>query len=94
MGYVDLSIDTMHLKVPLVRFGLEGSALTLPLFLLSPIIITPFHCSSTMTKDHLLGIFYGTKWPFCADVPLNPHSFILGEVQRQKADDSAADPGR
>ena len=26
------------------------------------------YCSSTMTKEHFLVIFYGTKWPLCADV--------------------------
>ena len=37
-GCEDLSMDTMHLKDPLVLFGFEGSALSLHLFLLSPII--------------------------------------------------------
>ena len=36
---VDLSMDTLHLKGLLVLFGSEGSALALPLFLLSPRII-------------------------------------------------------
>ena len=58
---VDLSMDTLHLKHPLVLFGSEGSALTLPLFLLSPRIITLYHCSPTITKDHFLLISYGTK---------------------------------
>ena len=58
---VDLSMETLHLKDPLVLFGYEGSALTLPLFLLSPRIIMLCHCSSTMTKDHFLLISYGTK---------------------------------
>ena len=31
-GYVDLSVDAMHLKDPLVLFGLEGFALSLFLF--------------------------------------------------------------
>ena len=31
---MDLSMDTLHLKYPLVLFGSKGSALTLPLFLL------------------------------------------------------------
>ena len=68
-------MDTMHLKYPLVHFGSEGSAPTLPLFLLLPRNIMLFHCFSTMTKDHLLIILNGTKWPSCADVPLNPHIF-------------------
>ena len=58
---VDLSMDTLHLKYPLVLFGYEGSALTLPHFLLSPRIIMLCHCSSTMTKDHSLVISFGTK---------------------------------
>ena len=58
---MDLSMDTLHLKDPLVLFGYEGSALTLPLFLLSPRIIMLCHCSSTMTKDCFLLIYYGTE---------------------------------
>ena len=46
-GCVDLSMDTMHVKDPLVLFGSEGFPLTLPLFLLSPRIIMLCHCSST-----------------------------------------------
>ena len=34
-GSVDLSMGTMHLKDPLVLFGVEGSALSHLLFLLS-----------------------------------------------------------
>ena len=64
-GCVDLSMDTLHLKYPLVLFGSEGSALTLPLFLLSPRIIMLCHCSETMTKDHFLLIFYGIN-PYAA----------------------------
>ena len=76
-GYVDISMDTLHLKYPLILFGYEGSALTLPLFLLSPNILMLCHRSSTMTKDHFLIIFYGTKLPLCVDVPLTLiHSFI------------------
>ena len=58
---VDLSMDTMHLKYPLVLFWSEGSALTLPPFLLSPKIAMLCHCSSTVAKDHILIISYGTK---------------------------------
>ena len=39
-GCVDLSMDTLHLQYPLVLFGSEGSALTLPLFHLTPRITT------------------------------------------------------
>ena len=75
-GCVDLPMDTLHLKLLcLVLFGSKGSALSLPLFLLSPRIISLGHCSSTMTKGHFLLVFYGTKWPLCVDVPLNTHSF-------------------
>ena len=53
------------------------SAFTLSLFLLSHGIIMHCHCSSTMTKDHFLLTFYGTKCPICVDVPLNIiYSFI------------------
>ena len=44
-GCVDLSMDTMHLKDPLVLFGSEDSAFTLPLFLLSLRIIMLCHSS-------------------------------------------------
>ena len=44
-GCMDLSMDTMHLKDPLVLFGCEGSALSLPLFLLSPRINMLCPCS-------------------------------------------------
>ena len=71
-GCVDLSMDTLHLKYPLVLSGSEGSALILPLFLLSPRIIMLCHCSPTMT----LLISYGTKWPLCVGVLLNNYSFI------------------
>ena len=42
-GCVVLSMDTLHLKYPLVLFGSGGSALTLPLFLLSPRILMLCH---------------------------------------------------
>ena len=73
-GRVDMSMDTLHLKHTLVQFRSEGPALTLPLCLLSPVIIMVCHCSSTMTEDHFLEILYGIKWPLCADVLLNPYS--------------------
>ena len=60
-GCVDLSMDNMYLKDPLVIFGSEGSALTLPLFLLPPRIIMLCQCSSTMIKDHFSLILHGTK---------------------------------
>ena len=75
-GCVDLSLDTLHLKYPLVLFGSEGSALNLPLSVLSPRTIMLCHCSSTMKKDHFLLISYGTRLPLCVDVPLNTYSFI------------------
>ena len=42
----------VDLKYPMVLFGSEGSALTLPPFLLSLRIIMLCHCSSTVTTDH------------------------------------------
>ena len=47
---VNLPMDTMDLKDPLVLFKSEGSALTLPLFLLSARIIMLCHCSSTTVR--------------------------------------------
>ena len=58
-GCVDLSMDTLHLKYPLVLDGSEGSALTLPLFRLSPRIIMLCHYSSTMTLYHF---FWNILW--------------------------------
>ena len=54
-------MGTLHLKYHLVFFGYEGSALTLPLFLLSPRIFMLCHFSSTVTNDHFLMISYGTN---------------------------------
>ena len=51
---VYLSMDTLHLKYPMVLFGSEGSALTIHLFLLSLRIILLCHCSSTMAQYHFL----------------------------------------
>ena len=67
---------------PWSLYGSEGSALTLPLFLLSLRTIMLCHFSSTMTKDHFLVICYGTKWPLFADVPLNPQLFIHSATER------------
>ena len=58
---MDLAMDTLHLKYHMVLFGSEGSALTLPLFLLSTRLIMRCHCSSIMAKNHFLVIFYGIK---------------------------------
>ena len=53
-GCVDLSMDTMHLKDPLVFFGFEGSAFSLPLFLLS-------HALSLFFNNGK-GPLYGKMW--------------------------------
>ena len=50
---VDMTMGTLHLKYHLVLFGSEGSALALPLFLLSPRIIMLCYCSSTMTNKKI-----------------------------------------
>ena len=55
---MDLSMDTLHLKYPMVLFGSESSALTLPLFLLSSRITMLCHCSSKVTKDNFLIILF------------------------------------
>ena len=65
-GCVDLSMDTMHLKNPLVFFGFEGSALSLQLFLLShalPLFLN--HGKGPLYKKKLVG----TEWP---NVPMCP----------------------
>ena len=80
-GCVDLLMDTRHLKYPFVICGSEASALTLPLCLRSPSIISIFHCYSTMTKGHFLEISYGSKLPLFVDVRLNTHSFIHSFIE-------------
>ena len=64
-GCVDLSMDTLHLEYPLVLFGSGGSALTLPLFLLSPRMSMLCHRSSTMTMD-----FFANIWLMYPAMPL------------------------
>ena len=73
-GCVDLSMVTLHLKYPLVLFGYEGSALSLPL-LLSPrrIMLCQFF---NYDKGPLFASICGAGWPLCVDVPLNTYSFI------------------
>ena len=68
-GFFNLSLDAMHLNGLLVLLRFEGSALFLPLFLLSPSINMLCRCSSTVTKDHHLQ-------KLCVDVPLSPYYFI------------------
>ena len=58
-------MDTMHLKPPLVLLGSEGSAITLPLFLLSPRIIMLCHC------------FMALDEPLCVSKHSFIHSFLL-----------------
>ena len=69
-GCVDLYMDTLHLKDPLVLFWSDGSALTLPLFRLSPRIIMLCHCSSTRTKDRFMLISYMTLSDLCLSMCL------------------------
>ena len=57
-GCVDLSMDTMHLKDPLVLFGYEGSALSLPLFVLSHALPLFFNNGKEPLRKKTL---YGTK---------------------------------
>ena len=61
-------MDTMHLKDPLILFATEDLSHS-PSFLPSFRIIMLSHCSSAITKDHFLVIFYGTECPLCAEVP-------------------------
>ena len=73
-GCVQLSMDTMHLKDPLVLFRSEGSALS---FSLSSFTYKNYALSLLKKNDKgpLTGIIsYGTKLPLCADVPLDTHS--------------------
>ena len=79
-GCVDLFMDTMHLKDSLALFGFEGSALTLPLFLLSLRIIMFCHRSSTMTKVHFFGNILWHCMAFvcrCAFKPSFIHSLMV-----------------
>ena len=52
---MDLFIDTMHIKDPFVLFGSEGSAISLPLNLLSSRIIAHCHCSHKNDNIPLFG---------------------------------------
>ena len=70
-GCVDLSMNTMHIKDPLVVLGYEGSIPPLPHFLISSRIIM---LCLTITKYYFLVISHGTKWPLCDDVSLKPDS--------------------
>ena len=75
-GCVDLSMGTRQLNYPLYWSSLDLKALLLlHLFLFLSRIIMLCHCSSTMTKNHFLILFFVTKWPVCVDVPwFNPHT--------------------
>ena len=75
---MNLSMDTMHPKDLLVLFGSLGSTLTLPILFSSRINML-CDCSSTMTKDHFLVIFYGTEWPLCSAVPFK-HSQTMNKT--------------
>ena len=52
---MDLSMDTLHLKYPLLLFGFEGSALTLPLFLISLRILNALSLFFNNDKGPLFG---------------------------------------
>ena len=73
-----LSMDTLHLKYPLVLFGSKGCmcSYSLSLFLLSPMNNYALSLFFNNYKGRPLDNIYGTKWPLCDDVPLNTHSFI------------------
>ena len=68
-------------KIPWFSLDLKA-LLFLCLFFFPPRIITLCRFSSTMEKDHFFVIFYGTGWPLCANVPLNPHSFIYWTMRK------------
>ena len=53
-------MDTMHLKDPLVLCGFEGSALSLPLFLLSQALPLFFNSGKGPFYEKRK---YGTEWP-------------------------------
>ena len=69
-------MDAMHLKGPLVLFGDEGSALSLPLFLLShalPLFNNGKRLRPLYEKKNFMALNVLLN---CAGVPLGPHSFI------------------
>ena len=74
--YVDLPMITMHRKDTLPLLDLKALLLPSSLFILSPRISMLCHCSLAV-KERFLIILHGTKWSFCADVPVKPLSFIL-----------------
>ena len=57
----------------LVLFWSVGSALTLPLFLLSRRMVMLCQCSLTITTDNLLVIVHDIKWPLHVDIHLSLH---------------------
>ena len=76
-------MDTLHLKYPLVLFGSEGSALTLPLFLLSlkNQSITKNNSAWSLFVNNDKGpLFANVLWHYmtfvCVDVTLKTYSFI------------------
>ena len=78
-GCVDLSVDTMHLKDPLILFRFEGSALSLSLFL--PLFrfshrINILGHYPTMTKDHFSEKSLMALNSLCVPMGLNKPSFI------------------
>ena len=66
-GYADLSMDTLHLEYPFILLGSEGSALTLPLFLLS-----------LFTKNnYALSLFFNNnKGPLFANILWHYMTFV------------------
>ena len=69
---MDLSVNIMHLKHPLILVESEGSALTFSSFLLSPysnyVMLCPALFFINMTGNHFLQKSYGTEWLLCNDV--------------------------
>ena len=56
---MDVSMDTMHLQDPLALFGFEGSALSLPRFLLSHALSLFFNNGKGPLYEKSLN---GTEW--------------------------------
>ena len=67
--FVDLSMDTLHLNNPLVLFGSEGPALSLPLFLSHALSLFFNNDKGPLNREKNV-----TEWP---DVPICLYALFI-----------------
>ena len=84
-------MGTMHLKDPLVRFGVEGSALSLLLFLLSPALPLFFNNGKRPLYENRIIALNGLLCQ-CAFRPSFIHSYFHNDgVQQEEANHTMDD---